>query len=224
MDAKIISLQFALFFKDVVDRPDIEFKSINDKLMNIFDGVPTIFPIPKELPNDVPNVKLTSEKNKYVCNIARSRIDLIQKRVSGEKSNSEMLKDFNAKVNGFSRYVIDKQEISRFGVIARYFFEEKEAIDKIQSRYFKDLPDNMSELSLRYNANSKFENFKINDIIEISSSAVSTDNGVKEGILVHRDINNTPNRNRTLSYESLMAISEKYSPEILESRVEALVQ
>ncbi len=46
MKTRIIHLQFAFFLKDIVSRPDHEFGNLNSNLMNIFDGMPQILPIP----------------------------------------------------------------------------------------------------------------------------------------------------------------------------------
>ena len=135
---KIISLQFALFFRNNIERPDTEFKNINEEMMNIFDGIPTILPIPKELPPEIPRVTQRSSSNEYTCNIAKSRIDLLFQRINNEKSNATILNDFNAKVISFINYVLKKQKIERFGIISRYFHEDLEDIKTIKNKYFKN--------------------------------------------------------------------------------------
>lgn len=87
MKTQLITLQFALFFKDIVQRPDIEFRDINENMFNIFDAIPQIIPLPKELPPDVPMIIHRSENNEYVCNISRVRIDVIVQRTNQEKAN-----------------------------------------------------------------------------------------------------------------------------------------
>jgi len=37
MKTRVITLQFALFLRDIVARPDIEFGSLNEDMLNIFD-------------------------------------------------------------------------------------------------------------------------------------------------------------------------------------------
>ncbi|WP_305369474.1 hypothetical protein [Photobacterium leiognathi] len=75
MKTKIINLQFAYFLKDIVERPDIEFNTLNADMLNVFDAMPQILPIPRELPSDVPVMVLNSSSGEYSCNISRSRID-----------------------------------------------------------------------------------------------------------------------------------------------------
>lgn len=214
----------ALFFKDIVDRPDIEFKNINENMLNMFDGIPSIMPLPRELPSDVPMVTQRSENNQYVCNISRARIDLIFQRISEEKSNTELLKDFNSKVNGFVKYVDSKQKINRFGLVARCFHEDKKAIETIKTKYYSYLPESLTELSVRYNRSSEHLNFKINDVVEINTVTLSIAGKEKNGILINRDINNVPEGNRLLNYKDLISMSEKYAERISEKIVEELIK
>lgn len=219
---KIISLQFALFFRDIIDRPDIEFSDINVKMMNIFDAVPSIIPIPRELPPEVPLVTQRSESNDYVCNISRSRIDLHFNRTNEQRSNTELLSDFNAKVLGFINYVLERREISRFGMICRYFYETGEAIKIIREKYFKDSIGEVSELTLRFNRQHAVQDWNLNDIAEISAAVAVMDQGQKRGIFVQRDINNIPDPRKTLKLDSLTTISRSFSKNLSEKSIEEL--
>lgn len=224
LSAKIISLQFALFFRDIVDRPDIEFSDVNANMMNVFDAIPSIMPIPRELPPDVPMVTQRSESNEYVCSVARSRIDLHFQRVADRRSNAELLNDFNAKVLGFISYVLKKRPIVRFGMICRYFHETPSAVADIRRKYFVETIGEVEELSLRFNRKSKFIDWEINDIIEISAVAEVTDQGTKNGIFVQRDINNVPQANMALNEKSLHQISRQYAKHLTEQSIEGLLK
>lgn len=224
MKTQIISLQLALFFKDIVNRPDVEFKDINENMFNIFDAVPSILPLPKELPTDVPMITQRSENNQYVCNIARSRIDLIFQRIDGEKSNAEILKDFNSKVNGFAKYIDKKQDLVRFGLVARYFHEDEKAIETIKNKYFSNLPESLRELSFRYNRNSEHLKYKINDIVEINTATIKIGGKEQSGILINRDINNIPENGKLFTHKELLGMSEKYAERLSEKDVEELLR
>lgn len=224
MNTQILTLQLALFFRDIVDRPDVEFKDLNEDLLNIFDAVPSIIPVPRGLPSDVPMITQRSENNQYICNIARSRIDLIFQRVDGEKTNIELLKDFNAKVNGFAKYVLGKQEVNRFGLIARYFHKDEKSIETIRNKYFSNLPKNINELTVRYNESGTYNDLVINDIVEIKDAMAKLDGVDYKGILIQRDINNQPDHDRLLDYKKLIDVSEKYSSKISEVSIEGLIK
>lgn len=221
---KIISLQFALFFRDISDRPDIEFADINENMMNIFDAIPTIMPIPKEMPSDIPIITQRSNSNEYTCNISRSRIDLHFQRINNERSNKELLADFNAKVFSFINYVLKKRSISRFGIISRYFHEDLTAVQSIKNKYFIDSIGDVAELSLRYNRKGSALEWEINDIVEITAAVVTIDGKDKKGIFVQRDINNTIDPKKKLAISSLRKISQEYAVQLTEESIEALLK
>jgi hypothetical protein len=50
---------------------------INDALGGIFDGNPTILPIPDDAAAELPRIILSSRDGSYTCNISPKRIDLI---------------------------------------------------------------------------------------------------------------------------------------------------
>lgn len=224
MKTRVITLQYSLFFKDIIERPDLEFNSLNTTMLNLFDAIPYIMPIPKELPNDLPMVSLRSQTSGYLCNISRSRIDIILERTDDEKTNAELLKDFNAKVNAFSKYILEKQDIIRFGMVTRYFFVDKNPVETIRKKYFSKVIQDVEELSLRFNKKSKFNNFDINDVIEISSSTIILKNEKSEGIFIQRDINNAPTTNKRIEFTELENISSKYSSKIIEENMERLIK
>ena len=56
------SIQIALFFKEVLfDRPDLKFRNLTEKLSDVFDKMPTIFPIPNDAPHEIPFMILSSQ-------------------------------------------------------------------------------------------------------------------------------------------------------------------
>lgn len=225
MNTTIASLQFAFFFKDLVERPDIDFFDINVRMVNIFDAMPTTTPIPKELPPDIPMIYHRSESGEFMCNIARSRLDFFVQRTSDEKLNSEIFKDFNIKVQILCEYIFRKKEIVRFGIIGRCFIQDKSAIQSLKKRYFNNRLPNVSELGLRFNSQSEYLGFKINEISEISSSFyIEPAGNQKMGIFIQRDINNEPSDKNRLTVDSLKKISEKYSDFMSEAKITEFVK
>lgn len=218
----LMSLQFALFFKDIVNRPDKEFKDLDDSLNNIFDTIPTTINIPQELPADVPVMMFTSLSGDYMCNIAKSRIDLHFQRVSHTQSNDELIKDFNMKVITLISYVISKKEVIRFGMIARYFHESPTALEDIKQKYFNTQIGDVAELSLRYNQKSTYLDYTMNDMVDITATQMLVDNSIKDGIFIQRDINNTPDE-RVLKIETLKAISHHYAQLTTEIKIKELL-
>lgn len=224
MKTKILNLQFAFFLRDIVERPDIDFGDLNDRMLNAFDAMPQMIPTPRELPPEIPVMVLKSTNGGYSCNVSRSRIDFILSRVDDDKSNTDMLKDFNVKVSGLIKYILEKQEIVRFGMVARYFHKDNAAIRTLRNKYFTKAVEGSEELSLRYNKQSDSHGYKINDILEISA-VDAVNNGVAEkGILVLRDINNNQKKNSNFDYDILLKLSQKYAPKLSEAEIEVLVK
>lgn len=224
MKTKLVGLQFAFFLKDVVARPDVEFSSLNSEMLNIFDAIPQIIPVPRELPPEVPVVILTSEKGEYVCNISRSRLDFHLQRVDGNKSNSEILKDFNAKVSGLVKYVVAKQDVVRFGMVAKYFYQDSSPVRVLQKKFFTSWVEGVEELALRYNRKSSAFGMEINDILEISVVEATAEGKTEKGVFVQRDINNSPEAGKILDTEMLYKISQKYADRLGESEIEGLLK
>jgi hypothetical protein len=224
MKTKILNLQFAFFLRDIVERPDIDFGDLNAKMLNVFDAMPQMIPTPRELPPEVPVIILRSSSGIYGCNISRSRIDFTLERTDENKSNTDILKDFNAKVSGLIKYILGKQEIVRFGMVARYFHKDNTAIRTLRNKYFTNAIDGTEELSLRYNKQSDSFGYKINDILEISSVQAVTNGVAEKGILVLRDINNNLKPGTHLDFETLSKLSQKYAPRLSEAEVEGLVK
>ena len=224
MKTKILNLQFAIFLKDIVDRPDVEFGDLNSRLLNIFDAMPQMIPIPRELPPEVPAIILRSSDGVYGCNLSRSRIDFTLSRASDEKSNNDLLKDFNAKASGLIAYILDKKEIVRFGMVARYFHKDNLAVRTLRNKYFTNIVEGSEELSLRFNKQNDSFGFRINDIVEVSAVDAITDGVSEKGILVIRDINNNPKVGSHLDFSTLKKLSENYAPKLSESEIERLIK
>lgn len=224
MKSKILNLHFALFLQDIVDRPDIEFSGLNDHMLNAFDAMPQVIPIPRELPPEVPVILLKSSDNALSCNISRSRIDFSLSRTNDSKSNNDLLKDFNLKVSALIKFILERKDISRFGMVAKYFHQDNLATRTLQGKYFTNAVDGAEELSLRYNRQSDQYGFKINDIIEISAVSALTGGKIEKGIHVVRDINNNLKQGTTISYETLNNLSKKNSPKFSESEIEGLIK
>jgi hypothetical protein len=224
MKTRIITLQFALFLRDIVARPDIEFSSLNADMLNIFDAMPQMIPVPRELPPEVPVVVLTSEKKEYTCNLSRSRVDFVLQRTSDDKSNSDLLKDFNAKVAGLVKSILSKQEVIRFGMVARYFHQDNDALQTLRKTFFSSAVDGAEELSLRFNKVTESFGYTVNDIHEIGVAEAVTNGKLEKGILIQRDINNLPMSGKHFDYKTLLELSKKYASRISENEIETLIK
>jgi hypothetical protein len=222
----VISFQFALFFASHSDRPDLDFADINDRMMNIFDAMPTIVNIPMglPLPSDIPIITHKSESGEYLCNISRSRIDFLLNQ-TGEKGNSERLtRDFNLKVSAFIDYVLHKREVNRFGLVCNYFYRDDSPVNVLLKKYFKDDFESVEELSIRFNHKKIIREKVINDVITLSAAIQIDDDGSREGVLIQRDINSDPKEAEHFSKEELHGISRECSSYVSIESVEGLIK
>lgn len=226
MKQEVVSLQFGLFFSEPIFRPFSVFEDLNRSMMHIFDGNPQMLDLPPDLPPDVPLVTFRSENKKYVCNIARGRIDLLVQRTGVEPSNTEIVADFNAKAEAFARYVSSKAKLNRFGLICRYFFRCANPVEVIGNKYIKLPHCDLSELTVRYNSPSSFGRIKINEIVECVTARLKLMNETSEheGVLVMRDINNAPLLGDVLSFSDLQEVSQKYAAKISEASIRELIK
>lgn len=223
---KIISLQFALFFTSVSERPDRDFGDVNEKMLNIFDAMPTMRSIPKELPlpPDIPLITYQSELGDYVCNVSRSRIDFIRNGLSKDGDSDKTLKDFNVKVAAFISYVLSRRSANRFGLVCTFFVDDQAPVSTLLAKYFKDGFDHVEELSIRYNHKKEIEGRKINDVINLSAATEVDETGSREGLLIQRDLNSDPAQTEDYDLETLQAISKACSQFVKIGSVEALVK
>lgn len=224
MNQHVVSLQFAIFFKDTILKPYSVFEDVNRSMLGIFDGPPQMIDLPPSLPADVPLMTLRSERNDYLCNISRSRIDLHISRVDEEKSNAEIFANFNSKTEGFVKYVLGKTEVQRFGMICRYFFPDSTPVRTICKKYMKASPEGLSELTIRFNTPGNFENLVVNDVVEINSAEAIINQRKQPGIFVQRDINNQPVPDTVIGLEQLGKISRSFSARVSESSIEGLLK
>lgn len=190
---RVIQLQFALFFENKVKRPDKFIYNIDEAFEGVFDKMPTIVPIPEDAPPEIPRVTMQSSDGAYVCNISINRIDFVMNGTNSGDSISVTLEKFLKKVRIFAQVVFDSIRITRFGFVGRYFIGQKNPVNRIQSKYFKNDIGEVSEIGIRFNKRFKMNDITCNDNIEISQGSVIELNGPQEdGIMINRDMNNVP--------------------------------
>jgi hypothetical protein len=122
------------------------------------------------------------------------------------------------------KLILQKQEVIRFGMVAKYFQQDNSAVNTLRNKFFTSVVDEAEELSLRYNKRSAAYGYKINDVLEISAAEVVTGGKVEKGIFIQRDINNHLIHGKNIDYDTLLKISQKYAPRITEGEIEGLLK
>ena len=60
MVPKLLNIQIAIFSENEIERPDLILAKINQSMGMIFDAMPIIMNLPKEMPNDMPIAQVSS--------------------------------------------------------------------------------------------------------------------------------------------------------------------
>lgn len=180
------SLQIALFFKEqiITDRPDIKFRAISEKFSDIFNNMPTQFPVPPNAPQDIPFMIMTSKNNLNTCNISKSRIDF----TTNELSNIENVGLLLSYIEEVSKI----QDIIQFGFVMNYFDKRNDGSKLITDKFLKTSDENLKDIALRLNKQVKInkENFNCHITISDVKQRTLTTNDIQKGILIQKDINN----------------------------------
>lgn len=199
-----IKFQFALFFKEIENRPDKLFNKINDDLELPFTEIPNIMNIPVGAPLEIPIVTINDNKNLRSLNIGRLRLDYI-KNINNKPIDNSM-KNFLLEIKECANILEKYKKLFRFGFIAEYFIEVQDPVGYITKTFYKKEPSNLIEISFRTNERISLENNNYNFIKNIQALERIVDNDKKNGILLQMDFNNVPSDNIILVKEILHSI------------------
>ncbi len=194
----LINTQLALFFEQLISRPDELWQQFNTEMDGIFDQIPLTVPVPNETQlAEVPVVQMNSNKGVYSCNIARGRVDFFHRGV-GKQTFSDIKNDFLQEIEKYFNYFSGKTKIKRIGFVTRFFIEDNnqdKTIAKLLNKKFIKLHDNnVHEAYIRYVSRIKIGEFDVNDltIVERFLARISGIGDNIKGILVTRDFNTIP--------------------------------
>jgi hypothetical protein len=193
----LINSQIAIFFKDNL-KPEDFFGEINSKFSGLFDGQPTILPVPQdERFKEVPVVVLTSQDDVYKCNFSRGRIDLL---IAGEGEEKFANKKDIIKKHAETLYDFCTEKeiaIKRIGFVTRLFIknENKErVVENILNEDFMDLhkigEGRFIEGSIKYVRRIDVLNLQVNNYttIEGFDANIGGETNIP-GFLLTRDFN-----------------------------------
>lgn len=227
MKTHLIKIQLALFFEKPTLRPDLFIGTINSKLNNIFDVMPTILPLSEDAPEDAPIVQLDSTKENYKVNIAKSRADLFFNGNLKNKINDikEIENEIILKLNKFVEAIFETMDnnIIRIGVVAQYFIDDNNSVNTLLNSYIKKELKNTKEVNLRFNQQNKICNLKVNDIINLETVKGKINNNEKIGFIIERDINNIPMKKIYLNKETLKEFIKSSIESYSKDKIEELI-
>lgn len=204
---KVISIQIALFFKDLVSRPDYLAEQINQKLGNIFDAMPICMDLPLEAPAEIPVVQRKSTTLPHLLNISRNRSDLTLYPMQENNQLQIIESRYSDDILNYIKTTIQDHEIIRVGIVYTVFQPIDMPCDYISERYFGGNIRGENELSFRMNKIINVRGVNTNNVLNVSN-AVANANGKKEsGVIYIRDINTvTEGAPKTLSLKQITNI------------------
>ena len=205
-----VNLQVAVFFNNIVSRPDQLGNRMNAQMGNLFDAIPNTINLPPDVPDEIPLMQMSSTTSGNRLNVSRGRIDLFTSADPLEQVNLNRFIEMQEALvfSYFQALQNEKVVCNRLGLILTAFEESASAIEEIGKKYLTEIPPQSSELFLRMNIPYSLGNMGMNNIIEITSGSLTNDVlGLdKTGIIYKRDINNIPVSDVTLTTKRLKEI------------------
>lgn len=224
-----IKVQIAYFLRENIDRADLFFYKFNETLNNIFDESPVNFPLPPDVPSEVPRLQASSSNKTHKLSIAKNRIDLIIENDDGLDlvildKFSELNKTF------FNALIEAKYKISRIGLVSQNVFDIPSSIKSLEEKYLKfKLGSNLSEFSIRYNDRGNLDEFVINNITDIYTSTdgmynpATGQNKYENNIIITKDINNAVIFDKNYDEELFVSLINNYYNKLLSKHVKELL-
>lgn len=194
---QILKFQTAVFFRTPAERPDLLHANMPPALLELFDRIPIIPPmppIPIGIPNppDLPIVTLQSSHMGYQGTISKNRADLFYNYTS-HKNYSELLDEISEYSKWFFQYFCAKQQVNRLGIVMSAFLPEENAVKTLAKKYSTRELQNCEELAIRFNKRGQTEGIQLNNIISLHSDDVTFgEQAPVSGVIVECDINNVP--------------------------------
>lgn len=168
----------------------------NAGIGNLYNGQPTILPIPQDAPGEIPRIILKNANESYACNISQDRIEFTFKR----KASQVTLQDVS---DTFLNYLIShvdvinnvlKVPISRIGIIVTLVFPLKESSNKFVSEKFlkEHLFENSHDVQLGILKREQLAGFETNCWFRMNTMRNKKDQLDDRALLIVYDINTPP--------------------------------
>jgi len=200
--------------------------AINENLQYLLDADPMIVPIPEDAPSEIPRIRMSSKDNKYVLNIAKSRVDFFFRNVENSYEYLLPISGLFEKFLTISKYFKEDihAQITRCSIVSEWVIElEKQtSTDLIVSKYIRlGTPIiNPYQLELRYLFRESVNEFEVNKWT-ILRSATENDRFVKLLIDINTLFENTYDFDNN-SLQKFFDQSSRVVNEIINSHVRTL--
>lgn len=190
----LLNIQFGIFFRRSLNRPDLLTREISDNYSEYFDGVPINLPIPADIV-DFPVAQLSSNDGKWKLNISRIRADIIYTPDEG-KIYEEVKVEEGKIIEMMKKIAIKAREesdikISRIANISTFIYTVENPNDFLRDKFFQDKTASYSELSIRFNQAIKSDKIQCNNITNYQITKLKKEDkkNTEEVLLIQRDFN-----------------------------------
>lgn len=189
---KLLSIQMAIFSDSSIERPDLLFSEVNEKLGGLVNDMPTILNLPPDVPAEIPVVQARSIDGRININVSRSRIDLIINFIfEDNQSPLEALNSQKDIVQKFYKGVLKAITANRTGFILTMFEPQANNVKSVFEKYFSEkYSPKFSEASMRVNKQTMRKSVVYNNLRSVEASTITVGDQKIPGILFQLDINN----------------------------------
>ena len=155
-----VNLQVAVFFNNIVSRPDQLGNRMNAQMGNLFDAIPNTINLPPDVPDEIPLMQMSSTTSGNRLNVSRGRIDLFTSADPLEQVNLNRFIEMQEALvfSYFQALQNEKVVCNRLGLILTAFEESASAIEEIGKKYLTEmhmLAPEKSHLPLFMNRNGQ---------------------------------------------------------------------
>lgn len=188
MCKRIVSLQLALFFKELMRDP-APYAQLISSYFDEFNGAAAVM-MRAGATIEYQNQNKTY-KHAYSLNIAQDRLDYVA--INLRQDDDIVKNNFLDLAKKILEKVSSDKELVRIGLISTLFKKSETPINSIKKSFFSsDFNDELNELSFRQNKKFSFNGIETNHIYS-NDSIINIDilGEVQSGIIVRHDINTT---------------------------------
>jgi hypothetical protein len=165
---------------------------IKNQFSSVFDGTPTILPIPDDAPQEIPRIILNTKLSNYTCQVAANRVDLIYKAQSKEDFDSyaSFFKAFSEKIKLLNKVIVNtlQTNVYRLGIIVNYAgYPKTDSVTYLRDSFLSRTTKTEKELQIHMRFEDVLAGYKVNNWLRI----ITREPKSGSSLLIISDINTT---------------------------------
>ena len=205
---KLLSIQMAIFSEENINRPDLLFNEVNEKMGGIVNGMPTIINLPPDVPADIPVVQARSNSGLVNVNVSRSRIDLIINFVyEHESAPFETYNTQKEVIKSFYKGVLSSITANRIGFVLTLFEPQVNGAKSVFEKYFSEkYSTKFVEASMRVNKQNMRKSVVYNNLRTVETTTLTVGNENIGGVLFQYDINNVLEQGKRINEDIIVYV------------------